>query len=55
MLRQIIEAEGQGIKWSKAASQVTGKTQKQCRERWHSHLNTNVRKGGWTLKKMTLL
>ena len=48
MLRQIIESEGEEIKWAKAASQLPGRTQKQCRERWHSHLNTNIRKGGWT-------
>jgi len=34
--------------WSKAASALPGRVGKQCRERWHNHLNPNIRKGPWT-------
>jgi hypothetical protein len=31
-------------KWSQIASQLNGRTGKQCRERWHNHLNPNINK-----------
>lgn len=31
-------------KWSQIASQLVGRTGKQCRERWHNHLNPNINK-----------
>lgn len=31
-------------KWSQIAAQLTGRTGKQCRERWHNHLNPNINK-----------
>eukprot|EP00520_Triparma_pacifica_P009649 CAMPEP_0118651784 /NCGR_PEP_ID=MMETSP0785-20121206/10966_1 /TAXON_ID=91992 /ORGANISM="Bolidomonas pacifica, Strain CCMP 1866" /LENGTH=422 /DNA_ID=CAMNT_0006544251 /DNA_START=160 /DNA_END=1425 /DNA_ORIENTATION=- len=27
---------------------MDGRTGKQCRERWHNHLNPNIKKGAWT-------
>ena len=35
-------------KWNFIASHLTGRTGKQCRERWHSHLHTFIIKGNWT-------
>lgn len=35
-------------KWSKIASYLPGRIGKQCRERWHNHLNPNIRKTPWT-------
>merc|ERR1711896_89143 len=35
-------------KWSKIASYLPGRIGKQCRERWHNHLNPNIRKSPWT-------
>jgi len=35
-------------KWSLIASSLQGRIGKQCRERWHNHLNPNVRKDAWT-------
>lgn len=29
----------------------TIKTPKQCRERWHNHLNPELKKGDWTLEE----
>merc|ERR1712086_389144 len=34
--------------WSKAASALPGRVGKQCRERWHNHLNPCIRKTPWT-------
>jgi len=35
-------------KWSKIASFLPGRIGKQCRERWHNHLNPSIRKTPWT-------
>mmetsp|Transcript_23162 Transcript_23162/g.33956 ORF Transcript_23162/g.33956 Transcript_23162/m.33956 type:complete len:992 (+) Transcript_23162:143-3118(+) len=35
-------------KWSKIASQLPGRIGKQCRERWHNHLNPDINKKPWT-------
>ena len=35
-------------RWSLIAMQLKGRIGKQCRERWHNHLNPNVNKASWT-------
>merc|ERR550514_1758364 len=35
-------------KWSYIASSLPGRISKQCRERWHNHLNPAVSKEPWT-------
>eukprot|EP00741_Cyanophora_paradoxa_P014306 tig00020780_g13797.t2 len=35
-------------KWSEIAKHLPGRIGKQCRERWHNHLNPDIRKGEWT-------
>jgi hypothetical protein len=35
-------------KWSFIATQLPGRIGKQCRERWHNHLNPEINKGPWT-------
>jgi myb proto-oncogene protein len=35
-------------KWSKIAEHLPGRIGKQCRERWHNHLNPDVKKEPWT-------
>jgi hypothetical protein len=35
-------------RWSLIAMQLKGRIGKQCRERWHNHLNPNVNKSSWT-------
>ena len=38
-----------GIKsWSTIARQLKGRLGKQCRERWHNHLNPDICKSAWT-------
>ncbi|CAN4116090.1 unnamed protein product [Withania somnifera] len=39
------------IKWSFIAKSLTGRIGKQCRERWHNHLNPNIKKDAWTLEE----
>ena len=34
-------------KWSLVGSCLDGRTGKQCRERWHNHLNPGIKKDGW--------
>ncbi|XP_043232198.1 myb-related protein B-like isoform X2 [Amphibalanus amphitrite] len=35
-------------KWSVIASHLKGRIGKQCRERWHNHLNPDIKKCSWT-------
>ncbi|KAK3701857.1 hypothetical protein QZH41_019581, partial [Actinostola sp. cb2023] len=35
-------------KWSLIAQHLKGRIGKQCRERWHNHLNPNIKKSAWT-------
>lgn len=34
--------------WSFIAKNLPGRIGKQCRERWHNHLNPDIRKERWT-------
>ena len=34
--------------WSQIASALTGRIGKQCRERWHNHLNPHIKRAKWT-------
>ena len=34
--------------WSIISSQLPGRIGKQCRERWHNHLNPNIKRDEWT-------
>ncbi|KAL8208515.1 hypothetical protein R6Q57_007927 [Mikania cordata] len=36
-------------KWSHIAKSLPGRIGKQCRERWHNHLNPDIRRDAWTL------
>lgn len=38
-------------KWSKVAQNLPGRIGKQCRERWHNHLNPEIRKDPWTAEE----
>jgi hypothetical protein len=35
-------------KWSQIAQQLPGRIGKQCRERWHNHLNPAINKAPWS-------
>ena len=34
--------------WAKIAQDMQGRNGKQCRERWHNHLNPDIRRDAWT-------
>ncbi|GMJ03109.1 myb domain protein 3r-5, ARABIDOPSIS THALIANA MYB DOMAIN PROTEIN 3R5 [Hibiscus trionum] len=38
-------------KWSVIAKSLPGRIGKQCRERWHNHLNPDIKKEAWTLEE----
>ncbi|XP_071955933.1 myb-related protein A-like isoform X2 [Antedon mediterranea] len=38
-------------RWSLISKYLTGRTGKQCRERWHNHLNPNIKKCAWTVEE----
>ncbi|KAL1557357.1 hypothetical protein AAHA92_07944 [Salvia divinorum] len=43
-------------KWSTIANHLPGRIGKQCRERWHNHLNPNINKEAWTQdEELTLI
>ncbi|KAF6175911.1 hypothetical protein GIB67_003399 [Kingdonia uniflora] len=37
--------------WSTIAQALPGRIGKQCRERWHNHLNPGINKQAWTQDK----
>ena len=37
--------------WTKVAAGIPGRIGKQCRERWHKHLDPNICKTKWTLEE----
>ena len=44
------------VKWSEVSTQLNnGKNGKQCRERWHTHLDPSIRKGKWDDSELTTL
>jgi len=38
-------------KWSLIAANLPGRIGKQCRERWHNHLNPDISKNAWTAEE----
>ena len=49
-----VAAHGPG-KWSSIAARLPGRIGKQCRERWHNHLNPEIKRGAWTPAEDALL
>ena len=46
-VRQLVAQFG-AKKWSKIAAELPGRIGKQCRERWHNHLNPQINKKPWS-------
>ncbi|KAJ0963819.1 hypothetical protein J5N97_028941 [Dioscorea zingiberensis] len=42
-------------KWSLIAQSMPGRIGKQCRERWHNHLNPAIKKDAWTKEEEIIL
>lgn len=49
-LRQLIQKNGTR-NWSLIAEAIPGRTGKQCRERWHNHLDASIVKADWTAEE----
>ena len=55
VLKHIIHSQGR-INWNTIASYLPERTGKQCRERWHNHLEFGIIKGNWTKEEdMTIM
>lgn len=42
-------------RWTLISKHLKGRTGKQCRERWHNHLNPNIKKTAWTEEEDRLI
>ncbi|CAO2825919.1 unnamed protein product [Amaranthus hypochondriacus] len=51
---QMVEKYGPK-KWSTIAQSLPGRIGKQCRERWHNHLNPSINKEAWTQEEELVL
>lgn len=47
MVAKLVETHG-AKKWSVIAQSLPGRIGKQCRERWHNHLNPYINKSAWS-------
>ena len=47
LLREAVAFYG-AKQWSQVASRLKGRIGKQCRERWHNHINPDIKKDAWT-------
>eukprot|EP00657_Telonema_sp_P-1_P009640 TRINITY_DN387_c0_g1_i8.p1 TRINITY_DN387_c0_g1~~TRINITY_DN387_c0_g1_i8.p1 ORF type:complete len:291 (-),score=46.77 TRINITY_DN387_c0_g1_i8:390-1262(-) len=54
IVRQHVTEQGPR-KWSKIAANLPGRIGKQCRERWHNHLNPGIRKDPWTAEEDAII
>ena len=50
LIQSLVDSHG-ARKWSFIASQLPGRIGKQCRERWHNHLNPDINKQPWSLQE----
>lgn len=54
LLRRLISQYGDQS-WTTIASHIPGRNGKQCRERWHNHVNPNINKGEWSNEEEEVL
>lgn len=53
MLRRLVATEQKN--WGDVASKIPGRTSKQCRERWHNHLDPQIVRGAYTPEEDRLI
>eukprot|EP00049_Salpingoeca_infusionum_P002229 m.54987 g.54987 ORF g.54987 m.54987 type:complete len:557 (-) comp11461_c1_seq1:382-2052(-) len=55
--RKLVDLVGEhgAKKWSKIADHLPNRLGKQCRERWHNHLNPAINKAPWTAEEDDIL
>ena len=54
VVTQHVSAEGPR-RWAILALKLPGRKGKQCRERWHNHLNHGIRKDAWSRNEVDIL
>ena len=55
ILAELVAAHGKKA-WTLVAKQLGGgRNGKQCRERWHNHLDPDVKKGAWSVAEDEIL
>ncbi|XP_010918509.1 uncharacterized protein [Elaeis guineensis] len=54
LIIQLVEKHGYK-RWSVIAKSLPGRIGKQCRERWHNHLNPAIKKDAWTREEEEVL
>lgn len=54
MVVALVEKYG-AKRWTLIAKQLKGRIGKQCRERWHNHLNPNIIKTAWTAEEDAII
>lgn len=54
MVLQLVDKNGPQ-KWTLIAENLPGRIGKQCRERWHNHLNPKIKKVGWSKEEEWIL
>ncbi|VVB06812.1 unnamed protein product [Arabis nemorensis] len=50
-----VNIENDKPKWSKISKQLPGRIGKQCRGRWHNHLNPTIKKTPWSREEELIL
>eukprot|EP00903_Cladosiphon_okamuranus_P011636 g10945.t1 len=53
-LKRLVEQYG-AKKWNLLARAFPGRSGKQCRERWHNHVDAHIKKGEWTAEEDQIL
>ena len=53
-VRQLVQLHGTRS-WNLVAQHLPGRTGKQCRERWHNHLDHDIRKDAWSIEEDRML
>lgn len=53
-ITEFVKANG-AKNWNLVASELNTRTPKQCRERWHNHLDPSIEKGPWTPEEDQIL
>jgi hypothetical protein len=49
LLKSLVASENKN--WGEVAAKIPGRTSKQCRERWHNHLDPSIIRGAYTLEE----
>lgn len=55
LLKTLVDVKSEKFNWSEIAGNFDQRIGKQCRERWHNHLNASLIRTEWTIEEDTLL